>query len=118
MTRALLIQRVNEERRAGKLFVTWFVVGVIGIIISGLFLIAWKCSEEQSWLSWGYLVCGVLCFLGGSALMMRSARNIGRRESESRIICPSCAKTISGHGRLIAIATGNCCHCGEPVFAE
>ena len=53
------------------------------------------------------MVTMVLLFL----LEMRQRRQLG-------VSCPKCGKPLVGASAQVAIATGNCGHCGEEVFDD
>ncbi|MCP5521428.1 MAG: hypothetical protein H7A46_07755 [Verrucomicrobiales bacterium] len=57
----------------------------------------------------------VLGCLGAVAAMLLPAITGGRRH---RLRCPKCRADLVGNLGYVAVATGNCGHCGEPVALD
>lgn len=74
-----------------------------------------KHDQEYRWIG-AAIGIGFLVFLFANLVLMawyslRQQRRFGHR-------CPHCNKALIGFGAQLAIATGNCGHCGEKVFTD
>jgi amino acid permease len=72
-------------------------------------------EQDYTWIG-AVAAAGLLVFLLGNLSLMvwygaRQQRQFGHR-------CPHCNKALVGFGVQLAIATGNCGHCGERVFSD
>lgn len=100
----------TNRRMAGWLVV--FFGGLFGVIFLSSYM---EKHENFAWVG-PATVIGLFVFLFGNLALMvwfgkRDQRQYGHR-------CPSCGKPLIGLSAQVAIATGNCGHCGESVFFE
>jgi len=93
--------------------VLWAVIFLLVVIGWAWLLTYIDRHEELTWL-WPEVVIGLIAFIlvsYGSAVwcLNRQQKRFGHR-------CPNCGKRLLGFTARLAIATGNCGHCGEGVF--
>jgi hypothetical protein len=72
-------------------------------------------EQEYGWIAWVFGI-GILLFLFGNLALMalysiRQQKRYGHR-------CPRCNNALIGFSVPLAIATGNCGRCGEPVLTD
>jgi len=115
MTKQEFIARQEKSTRGTNrrlvLWLLFFFAALLGMIPLGDYID--QHSKEYRWLGavfgfglMGFLVCNMILL----AVIGRKHQNkFGHR-------CPRCNKPLSGFLARLAIATGNCGYCGEPVF--
>jgi len=117
MTKQEFITKQREMTRgANKRSVIWIVFffgGLLGCAALSGYID--RHAEEYRWIG-AAVGIGLFVFLIGNVALMlwfgvRQQRRFGHR-------CPHCNKALVGFGVQLAIATGNCGHCGERVFSD
>lgn len=85
-----------------------------GILIANLPIARWMDHHKVDlWLHVAYGI-SVFSFLFGQVpLLLWFSRWQARKYG---LLCPACAKPLFGVSAQVAIATGNCDHCGSEVF--
>lgn len=102
-------------RCSNKRAIIW-VVAFFGALIGGGALIDQiEKRGSPAWASAVFLIGMLVVVFGSIGLLMWFVKREQRRFG---LLCPSCGKPLVGVCSQIAIATGNCGHCGERVFSE
>lgn len=78
----------------------------------------WQERHRSQVPTWPIPCSLILLFAAGFAAAPNSFWNVRRRARRHSLICPSCHGLLLGPDGQIAIASGNCAHCGETVFRE
>jgi len=111
--REYIVKQKAVERHLNKRFISWFFVLVVGMLACVPLSSYIERHEELWWLDRTLIPVFGLLALGGLAsggwLALRHQRRDG-------LICRHCGKLI--HSPQLAIATGNCGHCGESLFDD
>jgi hypothetical protein len=117
MTKQEFIAKQREMTRGANkrsaIWIVFFFGGLVGCAALSGYID--RHPEEYRWIG-AAVGIGLFAFLiANSALMLwfgvRQQRRFGHR-------CPHCNKALVGFSVQIAIATGNCGHCGERVFND
>jgi hypothetical protein len=112
MTKDEFIARQQIAKRASPPIMIWMVI-LFAAMIGNLPFLAWLREHHlQKWINPVELVLYGLLF-GSFVLMLLIAKV---RLRKLNLVCPACGKPLAGNPGQIAIATGNCGHCGSPVF--
>lgn len=103
------------EQRGNKRMIGWLVL-FFGVLIAGIPLSRYtEAHPEMTWIG-RLLDIGLLIFLLANFALL--AWFTKHQQKRFGISCPGCGKPIMGFNVKIAIATGNCGNCGEPVFTQ
>jgi hypothetical protein len=109
MTREEFLKNKEAAEKYSKRFSMLWLPIFFAILIGNLFLVK-KIPEEYSWV---FLVVFFAFLFGNLAFTLWiEKRNIER----NNLKCPSCKKALVQSAGQIAIATGNCAHCGSNIF--
>jgi hypothetical protein len=115
MTKQEFIVRQKAMTKSSNKWASGFLAVFFGVLLA--IALAARVDRDKSSV-WVQVFCGVAFFgflIGWIALLAWFAKWQQRR---FRVLCPSCDKPLMGVSSQIAIATGNCGHCGESVFSE
>jgi ribosomal protein S27AE len=117
MTKQEFISKQQTMNKAVNKRLAFWLVFFFAALLSGIPLSDYIERHEQNY-RWIGAVSGIalLAFLLANVAAMawyglRQQKRLGHR-------CPRCGKALIGFLVQIAIATSNCSHCGERVFAE
>lgn len=117
MTKHEFIAKQREMTRGANkrsaISIVFFFGGLIGCAALSGYID--RHAEEYRWIS-AAVGIGLFVFLIANVALilwfgLRQQRSLGHR-------CPHCNKALVGIGVQLAIATGNCGHCGERVFND
>jgi hypothetical protein len=103
------------EQNGNKRMMGWLLL-FFGVLLGGIpFSHYIEAHPEKTWIGPLFGMGAFLFLLANLALLTWFTKHQQKRFGVS---CPKCGKPIIGFNVKIAIATGNCGNCGEPVFTE
>jgi len=102
----------KDESRGG---IIWLIL-FFGIMIALPFLGNWlDRNHPPAWIKWVFMVAFLAFMSGNLGWMIWSMK---QRTRKYNMVCPSCGKPLTGYTGQIAVATGNCGHCGCALFEQ
>jgi hypothetical protein len=116
MTKQEFIARQRTmEAAANKRGLKWFLVFFVGMVSA---IPASNFAEAHYDIAWlaPAVALGFLVLLVGSVGWMVAV--LRRQQKQFGVTCPHCGKALISFCSAIAIASGNCGRCGEPVFEQ
>jgi hypothetical protein len=103
------------EKSGNKRMIGWIVL-FFGVLLGSIPLSRYiEAHPEMTWIGPLFGIGLIIFFLANVSLLAWFTKHQQKRFG---ISCPGCGKPIGGFNVKIAIATGNCGNCGEPVFTE
>jgi hypothetical protein len=102
----------GEEKRVTMI---WMIV-FFGVLFGNLPVAAWMDHHKEKILI--HVIFGILFFgflIGSIPILIFIGK---RRIRKFGLVCPNCQKPLFQAMASIAIASGNCGHCGNKVFDE
>jgi len=114
MTRKSFIERQQAAtRESSRVNLFWMII-FFGVIIGNAL---WATSpgnhKSQAWMNTVYTPLFIGFVLLQLPLMIWYSKRCTRKFG---LLCPSCGKPLTGSTAQIAIATGNCGHCGSSIL--
>lgn len=109
-------KRIAEDRAraAERAALVIFFGGLIALIAFA----KWQEGHRDHIPTWPIPCLFLLLFAGAFTAVPSSPWNMRRRARRNGLTCPSCHGALVGPAGEIAVASGNCAHCGEAVFRE
>lgn len=114
MTKQEFIANQRAAKREETRFSAAWIAFFFSILIGNAFVGKWMDHHKPAWPIQVLFGCWLLGLLTANIVFLlwiakRRARKFGLR-------CPHCDKPLTLTAGQIAVATGNCSHCGEAVF--
>jgi hypothetical protein len=114
--RSDLAERVASFNRRYKMLARWYFGSCFAIVAA--LAVAVLAGFQAPFGGWVSIVglSGMFVIIFGGALLMDLRRSaIARQE---RLLCPSCGKPLIHANAKLALTTGRCAECGEPVVSD
>ena len=115
MTRREFIAREQAASREERWFCAVWLVSFFALLCGSVPLTAWLSDKgAPAWIAMLGIV-GLFVFLFGNLLLLHVLNRA--RMKKHGLFCPYCRGPLRGSSAQTAIATGNCGHCGNSLFA-
>jgi hypothetical protein len=116
MTKNDFISRQRAAKREENIVSIVWIVIFFAVLLANVPLSSWFDRNKPAvWIKVTYLCLIFGFFIGNLVLMIWSAK---RRYRKFGLHCPACDKPLTHVAGQIAIATGNCGHCGVSLFEQ
>ncbi len=116
MTKQEFISRQKAMAKSSNGRVIGWLALLFGVLLGGIPVARYvEKHEELTWIGPLFAIFVFVFLIGNFPLLAWFTK---RQQKRFGLLCPACARPLIGVSAQIAIATGNCGHCGARVFGE